>query len=219
VTAALAALCARFGVRIEPSDMPELVLAVEVEELGVAAGLQDRVAQVYGGLTHMDFAPELVKREGRPHYEPLDPTMLPPLFVAWETEAGQHSDIVHSELRRRFQAGEPGITDAMSDLAELAAKARRAVVAGDTAALGQAMDHSFEARRSIVHLNPRQVGAVDLARAHGSAANYAGSGGAIVGLFRGASHFEKLGRAFASEGLAIERCRPAPGAGVVATGA
>jgi glucuronokinase len=219
VTAALVALCARFGVRIGPTEMPELGLAVEVEELGIAAGLQDRVAQVHGGLTHMDFAPELVKREGRPRYERLDPAMLPPLFVAWETEAGQPSDVVHSDLRRRFEAGESGVTEAMSYLADLAAEARRAVVARDTDALGEAMDRSFEARRSVMRLNPRHVRAVQLARVHGSAANYAGSGGAIVGLYRSASRFEKLGHAFAREGLRIERCGPAPGAAVVATDA
>ena len=219
VTAALLALCDRFGVRIGHSEMPELVLAVEAEELGIAAGLQDRVAQAYGGLTHMDFAPELIAREGGPRYERLDPAMLPPLFVAWEAEAGQPSNVVHSDLRRRFEVGEPGVTRAMSDLAALAAAARRAVVARDAGALGEAMDRSFEARRSIMHLDPRHVRLVELARAHGCAANYPGSGGAIVGLFRDASHLEELGRAFAEERLGIERCRPARGASVVAAAA
>jgi len=34
---------------------PALALAVETEDLGIAAGLQDRVAQAYQGLVFMDF--------------------------------------------------------------------------------------------------------------------------------------------------------------------
>ena len=34
------------------------------EELGITAGLQDRVVQVYGGLVYMDFARESTQRHG-----------------------------------------------------------------------------------------------------------------------------------------------------------
>jgi galactokinase/mevalonate kinase-like predicted kinase len=32
-----------------------VILNIEKEELGISAGLQDRVIQTYGGLVHMDF--------------------------------------------------------------------------------------------------------------------------------------------------------------------
>lgn len=35
-------------------ERPNLVLSAE-EELGITAGLQDRVVQVYGGVVFMDF--------------------------------------------------------------------------------------------------------------------------------------------------------------------
>jgi len=57
VIATLRALCELHGVSLERGDLAALALAVEREELGIAAGLQDRVAQSFGGLTFMDFRP------------------------------------------------------------------------------------------------------------------------------------------------------------------
>lgn len=49
--------------RISVVDRPTLVLKAE-EELGITAGLQDRVVQVYGGVVHMDFARQAVEQHG-----------------------------------------------------------------------------------------------------------------------------------------------------------
>ena len=43
---------------------PNLILNVEVDELHINAGLQDRVVQVYGGVVCMDFAKDLMERDG-----------------------------------------------------------------------------------------------------------------------------------------------------------
>lgn len=37
-------------------EFPSIILSVETDELGIAAGLQDRVIQCYGGLVFMDFS-------------------------------------------------------------------------------------------------------------------------------------------------------------------
>ena len=37
-------------------DLPEFILNIELRELGIAAGLQDRVIQTYRGLVFMDFS-------------------------------------------------------------------------------------------------------------------------------------------------------------------
>jgi galactokinase/mevalonate kinase-like predicted kinase len=37
-------------------EYPQVILNIEKEELGISAGLQDRVIQTYGGLVHMDFS-------------------------------------------------------------------------------------------------------------------------------------------------------------------
>lgn len=43
---------------------------METRELGINAGLQDRVIQAYGGLVYMDFSKENMTR-GHGQYEPL----------------------------------------------------------------------------------------------------------------------------------------------------
>ena len=44
-----------YGVEIPLEAQPSFVLSIERDELGIAAGLQDRVIQVYEGLVYMDF--------------------------------------------------------------------------------------------------------------------------------------------------------------------
>jgi glucuronokinase len=181
VIATLRALCELHGVALERAELATLALAVERDELGIAAGLQDRVAQSYGGLTFMDFGPG-------GGYESLDAALLPPLVVAWRGDTSAHSGIVHGDLRSRFDAGENVVRDAMTRLAELARDARAALAAGDRAAFAEAVDASFDARAQMMELDDRHVAMIERARACGASANYTGSGGAIAAVCRDESH-------------------------------
>ena len=58
-------------------------MRVETEELGITAGLQDRVAQVMEGCVLMDFNKEAVDRTGNGVYSRVDVALLPPLFLAY----------------------------------------------------------------------------------------------------------------------------------------
>ncbi len=51
VIATIRALCQLHGVALTATELAGFALAVETDELGIAAGLQDRVAQSYDGLT------------------------------------------------------------------------------------------------------------------------------------------------------------------------
>ena len=55
IVATLRCLMEFYDVHIPLEVQPSLVLSVERDELGIAAGLQDRVIQVYEGLVYMDF--------------------------------------------------------------------------------------------------------------------------------------------------------------------
>jgi glucuronokinase len=179
-TAVVRALCGFHGVRIPPEQLPSVVLAAETEELGIAAGLQDRVAQAYEGLTYMDFDPALVAERGHGRYERLDPTLLPPLRVAFLAAAAQPSHEAHRAVRNRFRAGDEAVTAAMSEIAALATEAREALEAGERGRLGELMDRNLDLRASVFELDPRHLAMVDAARAAGAHCNYAGSGGALV---------------------------------------
>ena len=56
IVATMRALLEFYQIAMPLDVQPSFVLSVEKEELGIAAGLQDRVVQVYGGLVFMDFS-------------------------------------------------------------------------------------------------------------------------------------------------------------------
>jgi glucuronokinase len=56
ITAALRALAQYFRMTIDPAIQANIALETETKELGVPAGLQDRVIQAYEGLVFMDFS-------------------------------------------------------------------------------------------------------------------------------------------------------------------
>lgn len=176
VIALLRALCELYEVTLDRAHLAELALAIEVQDLGIVAGLQDRVAQSLGGLTFMDFA------AGSASYETLDAALVPPLLVAWRTETARASDAVHAPLRRRYEQGEAVVLSALDELAALARRARAALLSGDLDVFARCVDGSFDQRRKMLALETRHVEMVYRARACGAAANYAGSGGAIVAV-------------------------------------
>ena len=63
-------------------DFPQIILDVEREELGISAGLQDRVVQTYEGLVFMDFTGL------KGVYTKMDQNLLPPMYLAYNPNAG-----------------------------------------------------------------------------------------------------------------------------------
>ncbi len=174
VIATLRALSDLTHAEIDHNELPHLALAVETEELGIAAGLQDRVVQTYEGLVFMDFEHD--------RHEPLPASLLPPLYVAWLPGAGGSSGAAHATVRARFDQGEARVRTAMGALAGLARAARAALLADDRASFAQALDAGYDIRASIFDLDPRHTALVRRARDLGMSATYTGSGGAIVGV-------------------------------------
>src|SRR5262245_16526598 len=145
IVATLRCLCQFYGVSIPRDVQASLALSVETEELGIAAGLQDRVIQVYEGLVSMDFTKESMTKKcgyecGR--YEPMSPALLPPLYVAYSTEEGEPTEVFHNDIRGRFNRGDPAVVQAMQRCAHLAAEARQAIQEGDAERLGKLMDEN-----------------------------------------------------------------------------
>ena len=185
VVAALRALSGLHGVEPERELLPTLALRAETELLGIHGGLMDRVVQTYERPLYMDLSRDLLERDGHGRYEPIDPSALPPLFLAWDPEAAQGSEAVHNELRRRFERGEAEVLETLAALARLADEARKLLVTGRGDAIGPLMDANFELRASIVPVGPGNRRLVETARRNGASAKQAGSGGAVVGTWDG----------------------------------
>jgi len=96
ITACLRALMQFYQVTIPKPIQPNLILSVETKELGIPAGLQDRVVQVYEGLVYMDFARELFDRQGHGNYVEMNPALLPPLYVAYRRELSEGTEVFHN---------------------------------------------------------------------------------------------------------------------------
>jgi glucuronokinase len=203
VTATMRALCRFYDVTIPREILPGLILSVERDELGIGAGLQDRVAQAYEGLTYMDFDREFMAVHGHGRYEPLDINLLPPLYIAYQTELAESSDVFHNDIRKRYDSGEPLVVNAMLACADLARQARACLLQRDYETLGQLMNQNFDTRRTIYNLHPKHIRMVELARELGASSQFAGSGGSVIGIYRDEAMFAELKKAFEAERCAV----------------
>lgn len=203
IVATLRCLMEFYGIEIPIEAQPTFVLQVEQGELGISAGLQDRVIQVYEGLVYMDFdrAREQMV-DGLPcyAYERLDPACLPPLYLAYHDALSEPTEVFHNNIRERFNQGDEKVLSAMRHFAGLAACGREALRTGDREHFAALVDENFDTRRSIYNLPAWQVDMVEVARACGASAKFAGSGGAIIGTYAGEPMFEAIRQRLGAHG-------------------
>ena len=134
-------------------------------------------------------------------YQPLDPAHLPPLFVAWNQSMGTPSDVAHSEVRARWEAGDPGVRNVMQQFASLARAGRAAFDEGRAAETWPTlMRRAFELRASIWNITSIDQTLVQTGEHLGAGVAFAGSGGAVVGCVRDASELAPMADAYASVG-------------------
>jgi len=182
ITAATRALSAFYNVPIDKLRTPTFVWQVETKELGLAAGLQDRVIQTWEGAVYMDFDRVYFDANGYGKYEAIDVALLPPLFLAYRTDVAELSTVPHTNLRERFNAGDKAVVDGMARCAALACEAREVLLAGRKKDLGPLIDKNFDVRCSMMTLDPVNVKMIEIARHYGAHAHFTGSGGAILGI-------------------------------------
>lgn len=209
VLGTLSALARFFEVSIDPTHLANLALEVETQELAIPAGLQDRVAQAFGGLVYMDFAREYMEEYGYGSYEKMDQALLPPLYVAYLERVGEGTEVPHADLRRRYDEGDPHVRGVMSELADLVLEFRDALEKGDIRRLKALMNRNFDLRASILPISEANWQLVNEARNAGAPAKFCGSGGAVVGVCEDESAFQAFAEALARVGA--RTIRPVPG--------
>jgi glucuronokinase len=203
ITAALRGLCQYFKVEIPPAVQANLALETETKELGVPAGLQDRVIQAYEGLVYMDFAKSLIERQGYGEYERLDPALLPNVYLAYRTSLSEGTEVFHTNVRERWLAKDPDVVQAMKTWAGYAEDGRAALLARDYKKLDSLIDANFDLRTKIYPISAGNLEMVAAARSIGATAKFAGSGGAIVGTYTDEAMYQKLEGALKAVGVAI----------------
>jgi glucuronokinase len=69
---------------------------------------------------------------------------------------------------------------------------KAAMLAGDREALFDLMNKNFDLRRKIMNIHPGNIEMIETARRLGASAKFAGSGGSILGIYKGPEMYEKL---------------------------
>lgn len=206
VVALLNCLYERFELNKSLEERAHLAWAVENEELGITAGLQDRVIQTYGGLVYMDFAEDRMELMGSGRYEPLD-YPLPNAFIAYTDNPRKNSGQVHNSVHYLFKNGDKKIIKGMIALAEIAETACESIKLGDFDGLGHLMELNFTVRRKLYGsdaIGDDNLRMVKIASKIGCVAKLPGSGGAVVGLYR-EEQYEPLSQAYKNEGFECVR--------------
>ncbi len=213
ITACLRALMAFYGVSIPKYVQANLVLGAEAGELRIPAGLQDRVIQVYEGVVYMDFAKAIMQKQGYGNYEPLDPQLLPKVYVAYRDDLSEPTEVFHNDIRQRFERGEKQVVNAMHYWADLTDKVKHCLLDGHLDKIDSLLNAGFDKRRQIYRISSDNLRMVETARATGASATFTGSGGAIVGNYQDERMFTELRRKLGRINVMVLKPRIVAGTG------
>ncbi|MCK5104648.1 MAG: GHMP kinase [Cyclobacteriaceae bacterium] len=183
ITAAIRALMAFYDVNIPLEVLPTVVLSAEVDELGIIAGLQDRVIQAYEGCVYMDFDKQIMDAQGHGNYKSIDATLLPSLYIAYKTNLGKVSGAVFNDVHARYMEGEPLVVDTLDEIGQVAADGEKAILKGDHERLAKLINKNFDLRAKIFNISDSNYELVKSARKCGASAKFTGSGGSIIGTY------------------------------------
>lgn len=203
ITACMRALLAFFAIDIPKPVLANIVLSVETEELGIAAGLQDRVAQVYQGIVYMDFDKKLMDAQGYGSYEYIDNSLLSNIYIAFRSDLAEVSEKVHKKYRQSYEKHSQEFQDAVKRWAELTVKVREAIEAGRIAEVGPLLNENFDIRNKVSTVSSGNLEMVRTARSLGVSAKFTGSGGAIIGTYEDEDMLEGLRTGLADLGIEV----------------
>jgi glucuronokinase len=192
ITATMKGLMKFYRVKIPLPVLPSLILSAEVDELGISAGLQDRVIQVYEGCVYMDFNKSYMDEHKHGMYEHLDPQHLPKLYLAYKIQLGKVSGKVLNTVKQRYENGDESVHKILSDIAAIAEKGKDAIIRRDYNVLNELINKNFDLRCKIMNISESNLEMVKTARDCGASAKFSGSGGAIIGSYRDDEMLRKL---------------------------
>lgn len=184
ITATIRALMKFYKVEIPIHILPNVVLSAEIDELGISAGLQDRVIQAYEGCVYMNFDKKILDSKKAGKYEKINPALLPKLYIAYKTDLGEESGKILNDVRTRFEKGDTFVIEKMNQIAELAEQGRDTLKNKNYHKLNNLINENFDLRKKIMNISESNVELVLTARKCGASAKFTGSGGSIIGIYK-----------------------------------
>jgi mevalonate kinase len=189
VIAVLRAAAALGGAAPSTLEVATTALAVEADDLGIAAGLQDRAVQAAA-------TPVLVDMQPTPAITQLAPATPIRIVIAWRADTAAPSGDYHATLN----AARPADFDAaMRDLAALARAGAAAFAAGDVAALDDAVAASAAIRNRVAPLSAGHMELVSGMERLGLRPASTGSGGAVAAVIAGDVDLDALSAPYVVE--------------------
>jgi glucuronokinase len=159
---------------------------------------------VFEGVVFMDFDQERMRRDGHGLYEPLEPTSLPPLYLAYHDSLAEGTEVTHNDLRSRYNRGEPAVLEGIKRWAQLTQECRQLIAAGKGREIGPLVDENYDLRERLIPISPGNRALVAAGRKLGAAVNFAGSGGAVLGVYDGdPERLARLREAYQSMGATL----------------
>lgn len=192
ITACMKALISFYGVAIPKPILANLVLNVEDKELGIAAGLQDRVAQAYAQPVYMNFDKKIMEKQGFGQYDVLDASLFPNMYIAFRKNLSEGTEVLHNNLRARFNIGEKAVLEAMEKWAGFTDEFRNALQKQDYTGMHNLINANFDLRHSLIPITRGNIEMVEAARSVGASAKFTGSGGAIIGTYEDEKMYANL---------------------------
>lgn len=194
VIATLRALNKLLKLSLDEYALAELALHVEVDELGISAGFQDRYAISFEGCLYMDFAgKEMLRKEdppGKVKRLPMPKNM--PWFLCLSNQP-KTSASVHNPVRQRYVQGDTSIRESMKTIAQIADEGVDALKSENWEALGTLMNKNVALRKKTCGLLEHDQDIISLAKKYGAlGAKLAGSGGAVIILADKSDVFQKM---------------------------
>ncbi|MCQ2380212.1 MAG: hypothetical protein MJ025_04745 [Victivallaceae bacterium] len=209
ITAAMRGLLRFYDIesKMDPSEMANVVLAAERDELGIPAGLQDRVAQAFNHPVYMNFDRAYMEKHGVGIY---DRVVIPDelnLYVAYRTDLSEGSEVLHSRLRYEYEHGVKRVVDAISEWASLTDRFRQAMDSGRLSEIPGLINRNFDLRREVCagSISSMNLDMVSAARSVGASAKFTGSGGAIIGTYEDEEMYNALEKVLSGRGIKVIR--------------
>ena len=203
ITACLKALTLYYNVKIPEPIFANLVLSVERDELGIAAGLQDRVAQAFESPVFMNFDRTIMEQQGFGLYERISTENFPMFYIAYRRNLSEGTEVIHNNLKARFEIGDPEVINAMQRWAQITEDFKIALNEGNNKRMNELVNENFDLRRKTIRISKGNIEMVELARSVGASAKFTGSGGAIIGICEDDLMFNKLKNKLNANGIEV----------------
>jgi galactokinase/mevalonate kinase-like predicted kinase len=218
--AILGATLRMLDIRLTPYEIAETARDIEFNVMKVVCGFHDQYMAVFGGLNCIDFRDKDPHATGAPVFatvENLEPLLGEVPLVLASTGVQRHSGSVHKGFRERWIEGDPDVVRGYERAARLAREAKKAMLAGDWACVGAAMNENHAIQRDLGgsgEANEALIAAALQAGAFGAKLAGAGKGGTIIAAHEEPDYLcRKL-----SEAGAARVIRVRPGEGLVVEG-